>query len=166
MSGHCVCLGGRACLWGGWDGGPKLGGPWGEREIRGCGPAGGVRGQPGASRGQLESPRWEKAAGRKQGITGEELHRRLQVLPKVNPAAPTLPGRAVLRAAVAPGPGDWQLGGPHPLCSRRMSDSAPGSRWLGWKPCRPGRKPHRPGEGRALAPTPPSCASRPAASRP
>lgn len=95
-------------------------------------------GQQGAAREPQRGKSCRKESGNHQ--------RGAQVLPGLSPAVPTWPRRAVLLVAAAAAPGDWQLGGPEPLCSRRMSGSDAGSRWLGWKPC--GQEPTpAPGEG-------------------
>lgn len=131
---------GTVCVWEAvsacGDGGPKLGGHWGERSVmRACGWCQRAAwGQQGAAR----EPKKGKGAGRKQGITREELHRRLQVLPRVNPAAPTLPGRAVWRAAVAPGPGtgSWEALSPFAPEECQTPPLAAGG-WVGSRQARP-----------------------------
>lgn len=112
----------------------------------GLGRPGLPRRQPVASKGQLESPRWEKAVGRKQEIIREEPHHGPS-LAEGQPRSFHVAKRYSFAVAAATGPGGLAAGRPRaPLLQKNVK---PGGRRPGRKPVPAGAPASLPGRGGA-----------------
>ena len=98
----------------GQDCGCELGSGWGGRPGEAWPAQTAAGGQQGAAR--------EPAMGKSRGKEAGNHHTIVQVWPKVSPALSTLRSGTVSPQQQPRAPGDWQPGGPEPLCSGRMSD--------------------------------------------